>query len=308
MKVYLILIMSILIPIAGAAQDNIFDVLNEQYITQISELPYSPGNPLINWRQQGHISAWVDITGFKNLTKYNGVYYIHGDPASLAITQFGYSHDIPQNVDSITGTISYSQSGNNLTASLIVILKWHVWCRSKTSSWICGRPSETKTFQDVESVPEQYNIGNHTIHITEYNNSVNPRTEIKLSSSYDFINYTYNGNHITNYQKIAHVEQTAKGVYFANMTYANIWTTAGTGPLRQMNDQVIIPGTANPDYKNLTIRASSIYEANTIPISDKIITRDTYSIKRAFSGLYISLIIIFSIMFGTLYFTAKRAL
>ncbi len=307
MKVYLILIMSILIPIAGAAQDNIFDVLNEQYITQISELPYSPGNPTVEWRQQGHIRAWIDIVGFRNMTKVGQEYFIQGEPADAAMVQYGMDHDIKENFDSIAGTITHTQSGNNLIAQLTVVLKWHVWCRTKTSSWICGRPSETKVFQDVEISPKQYNIGNHTIHITEYNNSVNPRTEIKLSSSYDFINYTYNGNHINNYQKIAHVEKTAKGIYFANMSSANIWT-AGTGSLRQMNDRVIIPGTANPDYKNLTIQASSIYETKALPISDKVITRDTYSIKRAFSGLYISLIIVFSIMFGTLYFTAKRTL
>lgn len=298
---------TLLIPTTVGTMHNIFDIIDEQYITHISELPYSSGIPSVEWKKDGHITAWIDIVGFRNMTKERGEYFIHGDPDDMAIVQYGTDHDIKENFDSITSTVSYTQSGNNLTATLTVVLKWHVWCRTKTSSWICGRPSETKTFQDAEIVPEQYNIVTPTLNITEYNNSVNPRTEIKLTSSLAFINYTYNGDHINNYKMIAHIEQTTKGVYFANLSPANIWTT-GMGSLRQMNDRVIIPGTANPDYQNLSIKISNLYTTETVSAAETTLVRDTYNFKRSFSGLYISVIIIFSIMFGTLYYTTKRVL
>jgi len=291
----------------AAAMQDIFDIMDEPYITHISELPYSSGVPSVEWNKDGHIIAWIDIMGFRNLTKADGKYFINGNPAELAITQYGTKYEISGIFDSITKSCSYSQLENNLVATLTVVLKWHVMCCDKNGCWVCGRFKETKIFQDAEIAPEQYNIVTHTLNITEYNNSVNARTEITLTSSPAFINYTYNGNHINNYKMIAHVEQTTKGIYFANLTPANIWTT-GTGSLRQMNDKVIIPWTANPDYQNLTIQVSNLYTIDNVSAAEATVVRDTYNFKRSFSGLYISVIMIFSVMFGTLYYTAKRSL
>ncbi len=309
----LIITMILLIPAAGAS--DIFDILDEKYITDISELPYSSGNPEINWQKQGHIEAWVDIVGFKNLTEYNGEYFINRDPASLAIVQYDSKGKVTEGViDSITNSLSLStvspskyQPESNLIASLTVVLKWHVVCCSKDGCWVCGRYTETKTFQDTEIVPEQCPNIDYTINITEYNNSVNPRTVIGLTTyNSSYINYIYKNESIKNYLKNARVEKTAKGIYFANMSSANIWTD-GIDSFHQMGDKLIIRGTADPNYDNLSITISNIYETKRVSVSNYSIIRDTYKFERSFSGLYITLIIIFSILFGTLYYTAKRA-
>lgn len=305
MRFYLLLLI-LFIPTA-AAMNNIFDIMDEKYITHISEMPYSSGNPTIEWQNQGHIWAWIDIVGFRNTTKKNGKYFINAAPEQLAITQYDATYIVPGTVDSITKTCTYSISGNNLIANLVVVLKWHVTCCDDDGCWTCGRYEETKTFQDIEIQPEQQTKEKHAVRVTEYNNSVNPRAEIKVSSSADTINYIYNGHLIKNYKSIAHVETTPKGIYFANISPANIWTS-GTGALRQTHDKVIIPGTADPDYENLIIQTSSLYETETITISKQEAVRETYSFNRSFSGLYISILMISSIMLGTLYYTAKRAL
>jgi hypothetical protein len=292
-----------IIPLAGAS--DIFDILDEKYIIDISELPSSSGNPEINWQKQGHIEAWVDIIGFKNLTKENGVYFINRDPASLAIVQYDSKGKVSGVIDSITNSLSLSTIEGNLIASLTVVLKWHVICCNKDGCWVCGRYTETKTFQDTEFSPEQCPNIAYTTNITEYNNSVNPRTVIGLTTYNSYINYTYKNESIKNYLKTARVEQTSKGIYFANLSSANIWTE-GIGSFHQMDDKAIIRGTADPDYDNLSITVSNIYE--TKRVSNYSIVRDTYKFERSFSGLYITLIIIFGILIGTLYYTAKRAL
>lgn len=311
---------TILIPTAGAAQDNIFDILDEQYIAHISDLPTSNPTPEKNWqppyewvedhcrrdRSPYFVFGFLDVVGFERMVKINGTYYLNESPSDAAIIRYE-THTCAMAYPRYDGGWDYKlktyQQDNQFVAELTATAILYYYIESNKYY-----DNITQVFYDYEPLPLQYNQTlNPVINITEYNNSVNPRTEVKLTSGDGIITYYYNSDHITNYKFIAHVEKTAKGIYFANLSSANIWT-AGTGSLRQMNGRVIIPGTANPDYQNLTIQVSSIYEIKNLSISHEAIIRDTYSIKRAFSGLYISLIILFSIMFGTLYFTAKRAL
>ena len=306
MKVfYLLLITTTLVISTAAGASNIFSILDEQYITDISELPYSSGNPDKNIQKQGHIEAWIDIVGFKNLTKENGIYFINRDASSLAIVQYDAKYKIDGVLDSFSKSYTLSQSGDNLIASLTVVLKWHVICCGEDGCWVCGRYEETKTFQDTEVAPEQCPIVEYIMNITEYNNSVNPRTVINLSTSnLSSVNYMYKKESIKNYLKNARVEKTAKGIYFANLSSTNIWT-GGTDSFHQMNYNVIIRDTADPDYDNLSILASNIYE--TKKVTNYSIVRDTYTIERSFSPIFIIVATIFSIMFGILYYTAKRA-
>ncbi len=319
----LLIIIALFIPV-GAAQD-IFDILDEQYITNISELPESVNLvPEKNWqpsREWSHehcrrkyspyyIHGWLDVVGFKNLTRINGTDYTNEESLSVAIIRYE-THACTLGYPRYNGGWNYKldtyQQGEQFVARLTATAILYYYYDG-----IKYYDNITKVFYDYEPLPLQYlqytQILNPVVNITEYNNSVNPRTEIKLTlNSPAFINYTYNNNHISNYRMVAHVENTSKGVYFANVSAANIWTN-GTGSLRQMNDKVIIPGTANISYDNLTIQISDIYNTNSLSKSNFTVIRDTYKFERSFSGLYISLIIIFSIMAGTLYYVAKRAL
>lgn len=282
-------------PIAPVILPGLFDILKEKYITDISELPYSPGSPDVQWQKQGHIKAWIDIVGFKNLTKYNGTYFINRNPTELAIVQYDAKGEVSGYIDSITKSLYLYQSENNLITALTVVLKWHVMCCDEDGCWVCGRFKETKTFQDVEVAPKRVDpLDNYALNIIEYNNTVNPRTVLDLPiSNLTFIDYVYKNERIQNYQKTAHVEQTAKGIYFANLTKTNIWT-AGTSLLHQMNDQVIIQKTASPDYSSLKVTVSNLYETKLI--TNYSIIRDTYSIERTFNSLFYTILFIFLVL------------
>lgn len=264
-----ILIVFIILPQIASA--GLFDILNENYIESINELPYSAGIPSVEWQHQSHIKSWVDIVGFKNLTKENGVYFIQGDPASLAIVQYGFEHDIENNVDSITGSLLLSQSDNNLIASLTVVLKWHVWCYSKTSSWICGRLTETKTFQDTEVIPDQFDKHpNPTVNIIEYNNTIEPKisiTVIEPNASKIFIQYR--NKSITERLKLYHVESTAKGVYYANISTIESWDVQGIS--RFGNSALINTNISDMNYSQLNITVMDIYGT---------VKADTFNIKQ----------------------------
>lgn len=303
------MIIILLIPVSGAS--DIFDILDEKYITNISELPYSSGNPDKNIQKSGNIRGWIDITGFRNLTKENGTYYVNTQPSVLAIIQEDAWGEFKCSICSysIEKSVSSWNSSDYTYANLYSKMVWYEKVYTK-NGYKCVKHIEYAVFQDSELSPLQYPaLKTRHVNITEYNNSVNPRTVFELvfellTSNLSMANYTYNNISIINYLKNARVEKTGKGIYFANMSSANIWTD-GTDSFHQMGDKVIIRGTADPDYDNLSITVSNIYE--TQRVSNYSIVRDTYKFERSFSGLYITLIIIFSILFGTLYYTAKRA-
>lgn len=88
-----------LIPTALAEDKGIFYILDEKFINNISELPYSAGTPETNWRASGYIHAWIDITGFRQMSRDNGIDYIPGRPADLAIVQYdAKAADVPGSV------------------------------------------------------------------------------------------------------------------------------------------------------------------------------------------------------------------
>ena len=305
MRSVCIVFLLILLPWASSAQSNIFEILDDQFITSISELPYSPGIPEIRSQTYGNIQGWIDIVGFRNMSFEDGHFKINGLPEKLAIIQYDAYGSPPGIQDSITKSVSFSRSGNNLTATLNVIMKWHtVYCDSN-GCFVSGRLTSTAKFQDVEPLPEQFNetLG-PVAKITEYNNSINPHTVIDLQAdNLTYINYYYNNNSIRNYRKVARVDRTEKGVYFANLTAVNIWSQ-GTEYLHQMNNEVIIPGTSNPDYQKLSIEVSNLYETKTV--SDYAITRDTYTVERSFSKLYLAVLSTASILVIMIFSITRR--
>src|SRR5665811_526898 len=121
---YGFLILFLLIPIVSG-YTGLFSILDEKYSDNISDLPYSAGSPTISWQEQGHIRAWVNIVGFKNITRIDGIDYINGKPESLALVQYGVSVSHPGIRDSLDKSLSVNQSGNNTIASLHVVLKYH---------------------------------------------------------------------------------------------------------------------------------------------------------------------------------------
>jgi hypothetical protein len=59
----IILFLLFLIPTTLAADKGVFYILDEKFIDNISELPYSAGTPDKQIQKSGNIAAWIDIVG-----------------------------------------------------------------------------------------------------------------------------------------------------------------------------------------------------------------------------------------------------
>src|SRR5659263_23813 len=227
----IILCLLFLVPTAIAADKGIFYILDEKFIDNINELPDSAGNPDKQIQTSGNIEAWIDIVGFKQMMRENGFDYVPGNPADHAMIQYDAEGTQPGIFDSIEKTISFTQSGNNLTAVLDVILKWHTeYCDDK-GCFINGRFTETEAFQDTEPSPNTYPSlqEDFRVNITQYNNSLYENIGISIINISGLNKYTiqYEDNIATYRMNKAHVEQTAKGVYFANVTPAKFLDLKG---------------------------------------------------------------------------------
>lgn len=250
--------MTMIPQIAGA---GLFDIFNETYISDISELPYSPGNPQITWQESGHIRAWVDIVGFKNLSRDGEKYFILGDPASSAVVQYDAIGLQYGYLDSLKKNISLNQSGNNLTASLHVILRWHTESCDKNGCWISGRFTEEKDFKDSEVIPEQFNkVLNPIVNIIEYNNTIEPKISIQvIDKNASNISISYGNKSLTHTSKSYHVKQTKKGIYYANTSDIEAWNIQGRGIAKFGNSIIINSNISELNYSHLDIRVSNLY-------------------------------------------------
>lgn len=284
----IIFIFIIIMPIQVQAQEKnysgIFEIMDEQFISNISELPQSVNLfPVIAIQHSSgkSISGWVNILGFKNMVLENGTWYIRGDPKELIIYQGGSGvYDNPEKpivspfsmsdlsvvYDSFDNTFSVSQrDAGNITVNLHVTLKWHNICTNGRSRWICGYDQEDQDFYTTAIIPKQYpRIKDVNISAIEYNNSLLPKTVISLDiSEVSAVNYNYNAEVIHNIRKVARVERLPNGVYYANITPANIWTS-NTETMHRIGGEISLKNVSNPDYRNLTVNASTIYETKEI--------------------------------------------
>jgi hypothetical protein len=287
-----------LIP-AASGYTGLFSILDEQYISNISDLPYSAGSPTISWQEQGHIRAWVNIVGFKNITRIDGIDYIDGKPESLALVQYEVKASHPGIRDSLDKSLSVNQSGNNTIASLHVVLKYHTINCDDTGCWISGRFTEGKDFTDSELSPLIYpSIKTGSANITEYNNSINPHVAISLNlpGNISKVTFSYGSDSLTHYFMQGHVEQTAKGVHFLNLSERDFWT-ANTESMQHLDTWVMIPNSSRPDYSKLSIEISNPYETRTI--TNYSFERITYNSGSTFSNpllMFVGMISTFIIM------------
>jgi hypothetical protein len=106
---------------------GILEDINKSYIKNIDELPYSPGMPEKSIQTSGHISGWVDIVGFRQMVRDNGVDYVPGSPADYAIVQYKAWANLNCDgcsLESLTKSVLISMSGNQTVASLSAELKY----------------------------------------------------------------------------------------------------------------------------------------------------------------------------------------
>ncbi len=280
-NLFFLIIMILLIPIVTAGEDKgIFAVLDEKYIDSINQLPYSAGTPYINRQTANNIEAWVDITGFKEMMREDGIDYVSGPPEKYAIIQYDASGSPPGVVDSIVPTMTVTQSGNLTIAVLDVIMKWHkVFC-DKNGCWTVSY-TNSASFQDSEISPKVYMpiSDSFKVNLVQFNTSAFENIEILTSTPAGLSNIRieYGNKNASHKLAFAHVEQTAKGVYFANISHVNIWKTHGQG-IGRMGDVVILDGNLSKmNLDDLKITGSNLYETVTLDSGKYNISREEFT-------------------------------
>jgi hypothetical protein len=273
----IILCLLFLIPTALAEDKGIFYILDEKFINNISELPYSAGTPETNRQASGYIHAWIDITGFKQMSRDNGIDYIPGRPADLAIVQYdAKAADVPGSVTKIDKSIMTYQSNNSTIAVLTVDLYWKSTICDENSCWEVPY-HETAQFRDTEISPVQYKPISQElkVNITQYNNSLYENIGIRIIIPPGLLNIklNYQNKTATHRLSVGHVEQTSKGVYFANITSSDAWNIQGSDISRLENTIFMNGNLSTMNLSDIKITGSNLYETRTMNSSQFNITR-----------------------------------
>ncbi len=200
--------------------------LNSTYITDVSELPRigeSQLHPDIEMTTAGHLQGWVDIVGFQNMAKINGIFYIQGDPAADAVVRGSARIWLqpPGVYPSLTQTISVKQVEASVIATLHAVLKWYTVSCDDDGCWISGSVTETHDWTDTEISPMQFEFPgpqNMTIEQFPGFHPVNLIHFTALNESIVYFNITTQNGSVENLLNIGMVEFTSKGIPYMNVT------------------------------------------------------------------------------------------
>jgi hypothetical protein len=298
------------IPTAIAEDKGIFYILDEKFIDNISELPYSSGIPEVNWQASGHIHAWIDITGFKQMSHENGIDYIPGSPEDFAIVQYDAKAKVPGSVTKLLKSVQVSQENNFSIATLTVDLYWKSTICYENSCWEVPHHDKAQ-FQDTELSPNIYPQLQEDlrVNLTQYNNSLYENIGISIANISGLNKYTiqYEDNIATNRIKKAHVEQTAKGVYFANVTPAEFLELKGKNISRYGKTILLNGNLSKMSPDDIKITGSNLYETKTANSSHFNITRLEFKPEKELENpVSMWFMSVMAVTAGGIYFYARR--
>lgn len=302
---------------------SIIDMIMEYYIDSVDNLVYPDVlQPEKTIQQSGNIVGWIDIVGFDNLTMINGEYYIPGKPedhAIIAYDKWETADGWNRGVDELSETIQVTSNGAMITASMDIYLKWHestlksrkictpLGCHTVT--WVKkDYHTETAIFTDTDLAPATFtalNFNTSFVEVVIYNNSVAPKTTIKVCNipkNILNVNYTYNNESVIHYFGTCAQEYTDKNVPFMFIQSADIWKggIGDGGNLTRVGDMVCLK-TNNFSAANLTVSLSDPY--NTSEISNITIHEvKWHGLEDTFSSLFwLFTIIVCIFMTGIIY-------
>ena len=320
----LILCLLFLIPTAIAADKGIFYILDEKFIDNISELPESNPVAEINIQQSGgYLAGWIDIVGYRDMSRENNISYVPGNPAEYAIVLGeaglfdGKRLMTPSEAsgpdvkfDSITKSISVEQKGNMTVAKLHAVLEYHTMCSDEHGAYVCSRRTEENDFYDSEHSPEIYPpLQNISVNVTQYNNSLYENIGISIINISGLNKYTiqYEDKIATYRIKKAHVEQTAKGIYFANVTHAEFLELKGKN-ISRYGETILLNGNLSKmSPGDIKITGSNLYETRTANSSQFNITRLEFKPEKELENpVMMWFMSVMAVMVGGIYFYVRR--
>jgi len=300
--------------------DIVQDILDLEFISSASDLNnYDDLHPEKLIQSSNHISGWIDIVGYYNLTKKNDNYYIQGNPINSIIILHSVwsdnfssccSEDIIEIVD-----LKIVIDNTSITSSIDIHLKWHksrltyITVPSPTGFIIIPKIEKTYydeycTITDTDILPLIYptlNINDTSIEVVIYNNSISPKTTIRLINlplNVLSVNYSYCNSSLTYYYGSAINEYTDKKCPYLSILSTD--TVLSNGNLSYFNGFVIIPS-MNFSEKNLTVVLSDPYCS--CSVTNMTVSELPYhGTKDVFSSLFIGIVTILSIIvFGIMY-------
>jgi hypothetical protein len=307
----IVLYLLFLIPTTFATDKGIFYILDEKFIDNINELPDSAGNPDKQIQKSGIIEAWIDIVGFNKMMRENGLDYVPGNPEDHAIIQYDAQAELKHGfVDRIDKTLTVSTQEKILTARLNVELYWHDVSCSKSGCVNIAHYSDA-IFHDSEIAPQRYPELKEDLRaeLTQYNNSLYENIGIKIVNISGLNKYTiqYEDNIATYQIKKAHVEQTAKGVYFANVTPAEFLDLKGKNISRYGKIILLDGNLTKMSPGDIKITGSNLYETKNANSSQFNITRLEFKPEKELENpVTMWFISVMAVMLGGIYFYARR--
>lgn len=241
------------------------DYLNISLIETAKDIPVTSGNQNANVQQSGSIIGWIDVVGWKEMIRENGIDYVPANPADYAIIQYNAkATKVPGSVTKIDKSIMTYKNNNFTVAVLKVDLYWKSMSCDKNGCWEVPHHDEAQ-FRDMEVSPVQYKPMNKELklNIIQYNNSIAPRSVISVDSpDASKISVSYHGNTLIHYRKLIALNYTDNEIAFGDVSSISTWNNEGDLITHIGEDFVI--NSPNVNYSDVIIKASTPYEDITV--------------------------------------------
>jgi hypothetical protein len=264
---FLIFIILILTdPIAYGKTMSADDYLNITLIDSAKDIPVTLGYPnAVIKHQSGSITGWIDIVGWKEMIRENGIDYVPTNPADMAIIQYDVkATKVPGSVSKIDKFITSYQINNLTVVDLKVDLYWKSISCDDKNCWEVPHIDKSQ-FSDIKVSPVQYKPMNKEfkINIIQYNNSIAPKSVISVNSpDASKISVSYHGNTLIHYIKLIALNYTDNEIAFGDVSSISTWNNEGN-LISHIGEDFVI-NSPNVNYSDVIIKVSTPYENVTI--------------------------------------------
>jgi len=196
----------------AAAMGSIFDIFNETAYNDSLDIVTEYQEPNKTVQAHKHIRGWIDIVGFKQIVRINGIDYCNNSEPIIEYKLWDGGLHWNNNLDyiEITDKRIFTE-GNNTTVEFDIYLKWHhSELKSRTVCGLNGRRTykwisktyyrEYMTLSASAEAPQQFqNNTDATANIIIYNNTINPHVDIYVPvyNTTTKTVYAYDGETIT---------------------------------------------------------------------------------------------------------------
>ena len=300
---------------------SFFEYLNsDKIVTNVADIDYSGSGCTSDQTVQSseHIRGWIDIIGFEDTVKIDGIMYSDTSPVPiLKYSVWGDGFGSGDTMDSITVTaVRESTVSDFTTAEIDIHLEWHH--TSHHSSTTCDAEghcttitwTETDYYDDyatfsksVES-PMQYPIIEPSpIEVLCYNNSsLSPKLIINLPPVNNTIGYhiEFDNESIEYYHNVLTVEELTNGFPYGNLTTYNsnsIYEDSDTFS-RIKNNIVINSSAVNESLKIFIITPYDEQQINyTVMNKSDVLKIEKMHVMSMFNIFVLSMFIVFLVKY-----------